>query len=64
MKLDIPNPCTEKWEGMKPVEEGAFCSVCNKNVVDFSEKTSTEIKLSQSQSEPNGINLFARSKRR
>ncbi|MBC7865739.1 MAG: hypothetical protein IAF38_22390 [Bacteroidia bacterium] len=45
MKLDIPKPCPEKWENMKPVEEGAFCSVCSKNVIDFSQKTKSEIRL-------------------
>lgn len=33
--LNIPQPCSEKWENMKATETGAFCQVCKKTVVDF-----------------------------
>lgn len=42
--LHIPNPCSENWELMSPQEKGRFCSMCNKCVIDFTEKNSSEIK--------------------
>jgi len=39
----IPNPCSENWETMSPQEKGRFCSVCNKCVIDFTEKQTKEI---------------------
>ena len=44
MKISIPEPCPEKWGGMTPNKEGAFCSVCVKTVVDFTGKTTNEIR--------------------
>lgn len=44
MKISINNPCHENWDAMTPNEKGAFCLSCQKNVVDFSKKTVTEIK--------------------
>ncbi len=44
MKISINTPCHENWDGMTPNEKGAFCLSCQKNVVDFSKKTVTEIK--------------------
>jgi len=44
MKISINTPCHENWDGMTPNEKGAFCLSCQKNVVDFSKKTITEIK--------------------
>ncbi|MBD8083705.1 hypothetical protein [Chryseobacterium caseinilyticum] len=41
--IKITNPCSEKLENMRDVSDGKFCGVCNKNVVDFSEFTSSEI---------------------
>ena len=45
MKLEIPKPCPEKFSEMKPVDGGAFCSVCNKKVVDFTRSSPSEIDL-------------------
>lgn len=42
-QLQIPEPCHEGWENMTPTEKGAFCSSCQKEVIDFSQKTPTEI---------------------
>lgn len=42
--IKIPNPCSEKWETMSPLEKGSFCSVCSKCVIDFTEKRPEEIK--------------------
>ena len=35
MKVNIPNPCFEKYENMSPTELGRMCKVCNTEVVDF-----------------------------
>lgn len=34
--------CKEKWENMAPNAQGRHCTVCNKTVVDFTNKTQTE----------------------
>lgn len=41
--VSIPKPCSEKWESMSTQEKGRFCSVCNKCVIDFTEKKHHEI---------------------
>jgi len=41
--LHIPNPCSENWEMMSPQEKGRLCSVCNKCVIDFTQKQIMEI---------------------
>ncbi len=35
--------CTEKWAEMTPVEQGRHCAVCDRCVVDFSEKSTLEV---------------------
>ncbi len=42
-KIHIPDPCNEDWDKMTPNEQGSFCQVCSKTVVDFSEKSENEI---------------------
>lgn len=44
MKISITNPCPENWDNMQDSEEGKFCEVCSRCVIDFSEKTDQEIK--------------------
>lgn len=44
MKVSINTPCHENWDAMEPNEKGAFCLSCQKSVVDFSNKTTNEIK--------------------
>ncbi|MGZ3882754.1 MAG: hypothetical protein ACXVPD_00895, partial [Bacteroidia bacterium] len=44
MKISINTPCHENWDAMSPNEQGAFCLACQKNVIDFSRKTTHEIK--------------------
>jgi hypothetical protein len=44
MKISINEPCHENWDKMKSNDKGAFCLSCQKNVVDFSNKTISEIK--------------------
>ncbi|MEJ8844378.1 carboxypeptidase-like regulatory domain-containing protein [Lacibacter sp. H375] len=41
--LSIAGPCHEDWNRMTPVEQGRFCSSCQKNVVDFTTQTDEEI---------------------
>lgn len=42
-RINVPEPCSEKWEEMRPTERGAFCSVCSKNLYDFTQMTTSEI---------------------
>jgi len=42
-KIYIPEPCFEDWDKMTPTEQGAFCGVCSKDVIDFSGKSEEEI---------------------
>lgn len=44
MQIQIENPCHENWNNMLPDELGAYCLACQKTVVDFSQKTTQEIK--------------------
>ena len=41
--ISIPKPCHEDWNQMTPEQKGRFCGVCNKTVVDFTNKTTTEV---------------------
>ena len=42
-KLELTNPCHENVEGMQANEQGFFCAACQKNVIDFTNKTPYEI---------------------
>ena len=42
-QLNIQNPCHEVWEGFKPTPEGGFCASCQKNVIDFSRMTESQL---------------------
>ncbi|WP_428224262.1 hypothetical protein [Flavobacterium sp.] len=42
-KISIPKPCHESWRNMTPDEQGRFCSVCAKSVVDFTNMDSQEM---------------------
>jgi hypothetical protein len=44
MKITINEPCHENWDAMTPNTQGAFCKVCAKDVVDFSNKSLNQIK--------------------
>lgn len=44
MKISINEPCHENWDKMTPNDKGAFCLSCQKNVVDFSNKSINQIK--------------------
>jgi hypothetical protein len=41
--FSINKPCTEDWGKMSPEQQGRHCQVCCKTVVDFSEKTDSQI---------------------
>ncbi|MBL0146228.1 MAG: carboxypeptidase-like regulatory domain-containing protein [Chitinophagaceae bacterium] len=43
IKLSIPTPCHENWDNMTPTEQGRFCSVCAKQVVDFTKMSDYEV---------------------
>ncbi|MCG1036694.1 carboxypeptidase-like regulatory domain-containing protein [Polaribacter sargassicola] len=38
-KVQIPKPCNQNWNKMTPTERGAFCSICQKEVLDFTKKS-------------------------
>ncbi len=44
MNISINKPCHEDWSKMTSNEQGAFCGICTKNVIDFSVKSLEEIK--------------------
>lgn len=44
LKITIPKPCHENWNEMTPREKGRFCSSCAKTVIDFTKKSTKEIK--------------------
>lgn len=41
--ISIPEPCHEDWAKMTATEKGKFCSVCTKEVIDFTTKTDEEL---------------------
>lgn len=43
IELSIPKPCSEKWNEMTPTEKGRFCSVCERNLIDFTHFSDDEL---------------------
>ena len=41
--IQIPKPCHENWDEMSPNAQGKFCGSCQKNVIDFTNKSAVEI---------------------
>lgn len=44
LKLDIKEPCSQKWENFSPRGANGFCSQCQKEVIDFTKLSDTEIR--------------------
>lgn len=44
LRISIPTPCHADWNKMSPREQGAFCSVCAKTVVDFTRLSDEQVK--------------------
>ncbi len=44
MAISIKEPCHEDWSKMTPTQRGAFCQVCTKEVIDFTDKSPIQIK--------------------
>lgn len=42
-QLSIPEPCHEDWDKMHPSGKGRFCDSCQKQVIDFSTMSDSEI---------------------
>ena len=50
--INIPNPCTEDWNKMTPEDKGRHCTVCEKTVIDFTNKIDeTIVKLHEIEGE-------------
>jgi hypothetical protein len=43
LQLRIDDPCSEKWDQMRPKEQGRHCSSCKKTVVDFTLMSDREV---------------------
>lgn len=43
IQINIPNPCKEDWEQMSPCEQGRFCAQCQKQVIDFTQWSDTDL---------------------
>lgn len=43
IQISIPKPCHEDWNTMNPVEKGRHCTVCTKNVIDFTDFSNEQL---------------------
>ena len=43
IKVNIPEPCHEDWNKMTATQCGAFCKACQKEVIDFTNKSDAQI---------------------
>lgn len=43
-KITVPVPCDANWNTMTPAEQGRFCGLCQKTVVNFSVMSTPQIK--------------------
>ena len=42
-QISIPTPCHERWEEFTPTSTGGFCGSCQKNVIDFSGMSDSQL---------------------
>src|SRR5215468_3353371 len=45
LQLHVPTPCHENWKDMTPTHQGRYCASCQKQVIDFSNKSDREIAM-------------------
>jgi hypothetical protein len=44
MRIEIPEPCSQKWGQMTYMDDSTrFCAECSKNIIDFSNQTNEQI---------------------
>jgi hypothetical protein len=43
IKITVADPCHEDWSKMTPTEKGKHCASCQKEVVDFTQKTDEQL---------------------
>lgn len=42
-KVDIPVPCSQSWDDMKPMDNGRYCGHCSKTIIDFTKLADHEV---------------------
>ena len=43
VQLSIQQPCAENWNEMTPVDQGKFCQLCSKQVIDFTQLSDEQL---------------------
>src|SRR5258705_9337478 len=43
IQLSIADPCHENWDQMTPAEKGRFCDSCQKQVIDFTNMSDSQL---------------------
>ncbi len=43
IQIDIPKPCNQSWDEMRPQGQGRYCYSCKKTVIDFTTWSDTEL---------------------